>query len=140
MGGSLDIIGSYIIGGLVLVLMTGVIINFQEGAQQSTLNEISQVSMAQMTQTMDRSITSAIASRARKSCLSITSQSLSSQTTTMTASWIQSPTRWEEHGRAPPCRAVFPLQAAARCRGPHADPWYCSPGMTRREIGRRMPV
>ncbi len=56
MGSSLDLIGSYIIGGIVLVLMTGVIINFQEGAQQATLNEISQVSMAQMSQTMDKEI------------------------------------------------------------------------------------
>jgi hypothetical protein len=56
MGSSLDIIGSYVIGGIVLVMMTGVIINFQEGAQQTTLNEISQVSMAQMSQTMDKEI------------------------------------------------------------------------------------
>lgn len=56
MGSSLDLLGSYIIGGLVLILMTAVILNFQEGTNETLLNEISQVSLAQMSQTMDKEI------------------------------------------------------------------------------------
>ena len=56
MGSSLDLLGSYIIGGMVLILMTGVILNFQEDARDTVLQEISQVSMAEMSQTMDKEI------------------------------------------------------------------------------------
>ena len=56
MGGSLDLLGSYIIGGMVLILMTGVILNFQEDARDTVLQEISQVSMAEMSQIMDKEI------------------------------------------------------------------------------------
>ncbi|MCB2205806.1 SEC-C domain-containing protein [bacterium] len=56
MGSSLDLLGSYIIGGIVIILMGAVILNFQEGAQQATLNEISQVTMAEMSQTMEKEL------------------------------------------------------------------------------------
>ncbi|MFA6234839.1 MAG: hypothetical protein WC824_11775 [Bacteroidota bacterium] len=54
MGGTLDLLGSYIIGGLVLMMMTAVIINLQDSARDTMVQEISQLSLAEMSQTMER--------------------------------------------------------------------------------------
>ena len=53
----LDTLGSYIIGGIVLVIMTAVILNMQDTARQTMFNEISQISLAEMSQTMEREMT-----------------------------------------------------------------------------------
>ncbi|HOJ03416.1 MAG TPA: SEC-C domain-containing protein [Bacteroidota bacterium] len=56
MGGSLDIIGSYIIGGIVLVLMAAVLLNLNDTTNQSVMNEMTQVTMAEMSQTMEKEL------------------------------------------------------------------------------------
>lgn len=53
----LDSIGSYIIGGIVLVMMAVIILNLQDGARDAVMNEISQLSLAEMSQTMEREMT-----------------------------------------------------------------------------------
>ena len=53
----LDTMGSYIIGGIVLVIMTAVILNMQDSSRQAVFNEISQFSLAEMSQTMEREMT-----------------------------------------------------------------------------------
>jgi hypothetical protein len=57
MGSMLDVLGSYIIGGIVLVLMGAMIIGFQESTRDSMVQEISQISLAEMSQTMERELT-----------------------------------------------------------------------------------
>ncbi|MFZ1731893.1 MAG: hypothetical protein WBQ23_13320 [Bacteroidota bacterium] len=57
MGSMLDILGSYIIGGLVLVLMGAVIIGFQDTTRETMVQEISQISLAEMSQSMERELT-----------------------------------------------------------------------------------
>lgn len=53
----LDSIGSYIVGGIALVMMAVIILNLQEDARDTMMNEISQLSLAEMSQTMEREMT-----------------------------------------------------------------------------------
>ncbi|MBE0643621.1 MAG: SEC-C domain-containing protein [Bacteroidetes bacterium] len=53
----LDTLGSYIIGGIVVIMMTAIIFNMQDSARDTMFNEISQISLAEMSQTMEREMT-----------------------------------------------------------------------------------
>ncbi len=56
MGSALDTFGSFIIGGVVLVMLTALVIRMQQSASDTVLNEISQVSLTDMTQTLEREL------------------------------------------------------------------------------------
>ena len=56
MANLLDIAGSYLIGGLVLLMLVGVMLHLQGRAQDTVMAELSQVSMAEMSQTFDREL------------------------------------------------------------------------------------
>ncbi len=57
MGSMLDLLGSYIIGGLVLILMGAMLLGFQDTTRDALMNEISQISLAERSQTMERELT-----------------------------------------------------------------------------------
>ncbi|MBR9977442.1 MAG: hypothetical protein KFH87_05085 [Bacteroidetes bacterium] len=52
----LDTLGSYIIGGIVLMMMMGLIFGLQDTARDAVMNEISQLSLAEMSQIMEREL------------------------------------------------------------------------------------
>jgi hypothetical protein len=54
MGGMLDTMGSFIIGGVVLLMLGGLMISMQDTTTHAVMNEISQVSLAEMSQTLER--------------------------------------------------------------------------------------
>jgi len=56
MASLLDTIGSYFIGGMVLLMLVGVTLYLQGRTSDTVLAEISQVTMAEMSQTFDREI------------------------------------------------------------------------------------
>jgi hypothetical protein len=56
MASLLDTLGSYFIGGLVLLMLVGVMLHLQGRTHDTVLAEISQVTMAEMSQTFDREI------------------------------------------------------------------------------------
>ncbi|MCZ7555973.1 MAG: SEC-C domain-containing protein [Bacteroidia bacterium] len=53
----LDTLGSFIIGGIVLALMTTVVITMQDTTSDVVMQEMSQLSLAEMSQTMERELT-----------------------------------------------------------------------------------
>jgi hypothetical protein len=53
----LDTLGSFIIGGIVLTLMTVVVISLQDTTGDAVMQEMSQLSLAEMSQTMERELT-----------------------------------------------------------------------------------
>ena len=54
MGGMLDTMGSFIIGGVVLLMLGALMISMQDSTTHAVMNEISQVSLAEMSQTLER--------------------------------------------------------------------------------------
>jgi hypothetical protein len=56
MGSSLDIIGSYVIGGIVIISLTAVMLNLQGETSDTVMNELAQTTVADIGQQMERDL------------------------------------------------------------------------------------